>query len=101
MHAFDKASPALFQKCVTGQHLATGELHVLHAGAEDGEPFLIITFGDILISSVQDSGGDDRPTESVSLDFASIKISYREQDDAGKLGEPIEAGWNFAENKKA
>jgi type VI secretion system secreted protein Hcp len=100
MHGFDKASPALFQKCVMGEHVETGELHVVHAG-DKPEAFLIIKFGDILISSVQDSGADDRPTESVSFDFASIHISYREQDETGKLGEPIEAGWNFAANKKA
>ena len=48
--------------------------------------FLKYTFTDVMVESVQwsgSTGGDDTPTESVSLAFAKVAIEYSE---AGRRG---------------
>lgn len=97
MHAMSVASPVLFQKCAAGETIPEGELVAASDGAKGPERFLSIKFQNILVSSVQDSassGGDNRPTESVSFAFGSIAIEY-----APAGGESAKAGWDFEKNK--
>jgi type VI secretion system secreted protein Hcp len=85
----DKASPALFRAAVVGAHIPTAVITVRKAGDKQQE-YLIYTMSDVLVSSVSQSGGGDVPTESLSLNFASIKISYRVQKPDGSLDKPVE-----------
>jgi type VI secretion system secreted protein Hcp len=64
--------------------------------------YLTITLSDVLVSSYSTGGSsaEDRPTESVSLNFAQIKMSYVEQDASGKSGAAVEFGWDLKQNKK-
>ena len=99
--SFDKSSPKLFEALATGQHLKEAKLVLRSAGGSQLE-YLVITFSDVLISSYSTGGssGDDRPTESVSLNFAQIKMSYVEQDAKGSAGAAVEFGWDLKANKK-
>ncbi|MEJ2157464.1 MAG: hypothetical protein P8X96_19210 [Desulfobacteraceae bacterium] len=46
-------------------------------------------------------GGDDFPTESVSLSFGKINITYAKQRrDGGGLAGNISAGWDLQRNCK-
>ena len=59
-----KASPVLFQKCATGQHLKEAVLTCRKAGGEQREEFLKITLSDVLVSSYQAAGSaPPGPTE--------------------------------------
>lgn len=52
------------------------------------QAFAVITLSDVMISSIQlsgSSGGDDTPTESVSLAYAKMKVEYSQQGNDGKL----------------
>jgi type VI secretion system secreted protein Hcp len=56
--------------------------------------FLIYTFDEVMVESVQwsgSSGGDDTPTESVSFAFAKVTVEYKTQGKDGKLvaGTPV------------
>ncbi len=46
------------------------------------------------------SGGEDRLTENVTLNFAKVKVEYTDQSKDGKGGSPQKMGWDIATNKK-
>ena len=97
----DKSSPKLFEALATGKHLKDATFVIRKAGGEPHE-YLKFTFTDALISSYSTGGssGDDRPTESISLNFAQIKMSYVEQNADGRAGAATEFGWDLKANKK-
>jgi len=99
--SIDKSSPKLFEALATGQHLKEAKLVLRGAGGSQVE-YLVITLSDVLVSSYSTGGssGDDRPTESVSFNFAQIKMSYVEQDASGRAGAATEFGWDIKANKK-
>lgn len=100
-HYIDKASAALMMHCATGKHIKKGQLIVRKAGDKPLE-YLKIDMEDILISSVSTggSGGEDRLTENVSLNFAVVKMAYQAQKADGS-GEPGgEFGYNIPGNVK-
>jgi len=97
--SMDKSSPKLFEALATGKHLK--EVKLVLRGSSSVE-YLTITLTDVMISSYStgSSSGDDRPTESVSLNFAQIKMNYVEQDTSGRAGAATEFGWDLKANKK-
>jgi type VI secretion system secreted protein Hcp len=98
----NKASPKLFLACATGQHISKATLTCRKAGEEQQE-FFTATMSDILVSSYQTGGashGEVIPTDQISINFSKIEYDYKAQDDKGKLGASIKAGWNVKENKK-
>ena len=47
------------------------------------------------------SGGEDRLTENVTLNFAKVKFSYAKQDSKGGVAADQDFAWNIAENHTA
>jgi type VI secretion system secreted protein Hcp len=77
------SSPMLMQHCATGKHLDSAKLTCLEAGG-DQKKYLEIELTDVVISSYQTGGsGDEKPIESMSLNFAKVVEAYFEQDDKG------------------
>src|SRR4249920_2204680 len=72
-HHVDKASPVLLKACATGEHIKDATITIRKAGKGQQE-FLIIKMNDILITSVNPSGGGDAPAiaEHVALQFAKV-----------------------------
>ncbi len=74
-----KASPNVFLKCATGQHIKQAVLTARRAGGEQREEFLKITLTDVLVSSYQSTGANpgppEAPADSVALRYASAKLS--------------------------
>ena len=99
MTATSKASPKLFLACASGQHFKEAKLVGRKAG-KDQQEFLTWTFSDILVSSFQVSASSEVPAESVSLNYAKVKLEYRSQKADGSLDAPIVAGWDLKANKK-
>jgi type VI secretion system secreted protein Hcp len=95
----DKSSPLLYLQCAQGKHIPTAILYGRKAG-ERPTDYYIIKLTDVLISSVQTSGasGDERPTESLSLNFTKIEFSYARQKPDGSLEPPIQTGWDIKLN---
>jgi type VI secretion system secreted protein Hcp len=46
------------------------------------------------------SGGEDRLTENVTINFSQVKVNYVEQTPTGAAGAKPQMGWNIAENVK-
>lgn len=96
----DKCSPPLLLACCKGTHYDDAELIVRKAGDTPVE-YVKITLSEVLITSVSTggSGGEDRLTENVSLNFAKVKVEYTEQDAKGAAkSPPLMMTFNIAEN---
>jgi type VI secretion system secreted protein Hcp len=96
----NKASPILFQACASGQHIKEATITVRKAGRTQ-QDYLIIKLNDVLVSSYQSGGssGDDLPTESVSMAFAKVEMTYKEQKEDGGSGQTFTGGWDLKANK--
>jgi type VI secretion system secreted protein Hcp len=98
----DKGSPVLMIGCATGQHFKTAVLTARKAGGGQ-QDYLKITMTQVLISSYQTGGSrhsDVVPTESLSLNFAKLEFSYKEQKPDGSLGGEVKQHYDYAANKK-
>lgn len=95
----DKSSCDLLSASCVGKHYTTALLTVRKAGGTPLE-YLKITMTEVLISSVSTggSGGEDRLTENVTLNFAAVKVDYIEQLPAGGTGATPTMTYNIAEN---
>ena len=98
----DKASPVLMQNCCTGKAFKEALLVVRKAGGDGGQQeYMKIKMTDVLISNVSTggSGGEDRLTENVSLNFKTVEVAYSPQKPDGSLDGEVKAGWNIEANK--
>lgn len=95
----DKASVDLMKSCCNGKHFDSATLIVRKAG-ENPLEYLTITMTEVLVTSVSTggSGGEDRLTENVSLNFAKVKVDYKLQEKTGAGGAAPTMTWNIAEN---
>lgn len=100
-HHIDKASPNLMLACANGKHFAEALLTVRKAGEKPLE-YLKITMHDLIVTSCTTggSGGEDRLTENVSLNFAKFKVEYTPQKKDGSGDAPVTIGWDIAGNVK-
>ena len=99
MKKTDKASALLFQSCCDGQHIEKVIVTMRKAGGTAGQQiFLTYTFDTVMVESVQwsgSSGGDDSPTESLSLAFGKCAIEYFMQDKTGKMATAGQGLWDL------
>jgi type VI secretion system secreted protein Hcp len=97
----DKSSPDLMLAACNGKHFAKAVLTIRKAGEQPLE-YLLVTMEDLLITSVSTggSGGEDRLTENVTLNFGKVKVQYKEQSEKGGVGDKPEMGWDIAANVK-
>ena len=92
-----KASPKLFLKCATGEHIKEATITFRRAAGQ--QDFMFIKLTDVLISSYQTSGNGDVPDDAASLAFAKVNFSFSPQDATGKLLPAVNAGWDLKANK--
>lgn len=97
----DIASPVLMQKCTLGDHIESGKLTCRKAGGSQLD-YVTIEFKDCIVTSVSTggSGGEDRLTENVTLNFGQYKVVYTEQTKDGGKGKQPEFAYDIAANKK-
>lgn len=99
-HYIDSASHMLLQRCFDGKHIDKGTLVVRKAGGTPLE-YVTIVMEDIMVTSVSTggSGGEDRLTENVVLNFSKVDFTYKPQKEDGSADADKKAGWDIAENK--
>lgn len=97
----DKVTPDLMLHCCNGKHFDKAVLTVRKAGEQPLE-YLKIEMSEVLIASVGTggSGGEDKLTENVTLNFAKVKVDYVEQTPTGGAGAKPSMGWDIAANAK-
>ena len=88
----DKATPSLLHAMCTGAHFDTVTLSAVKAGAT--KAYLVVEIKRVFVSTLQFSGSDDIPVESVSMTYGAITIDYSQQDDKGTLTSTGKKGYN-------
>ena len=98
----DKASVDVMLAACNGKHFKDALLIVRKAG-ENPVEYLKISMTEVLVSSVSTggSGGEDRLTENISLNFAKVKVEYTPQKQDGTADKTMTMGWDIAANVKA
>ncbi len=82
---YDASSANLVEACANGKHIANLVLEWTTTDT-DGSRYMRIQLQDVTISSYRiDATGGDRPTESITLNYAEIKTSYISQEQRGKF----------------
>lgn len=96
----DMASPDIWKSVASGKHLPDATLTIRKAGGDAPVDYMVIDMTDVMITSVSSggSGGEDRLTENITLNFAQFKIKYTEQDITGSKGTDATMGWNIPQN---
>ena len=97
----DSSSHLLLLDSCNGQHIKKGTLVVRKAGATPRE-YIKLTMEDIIVSNIHTggSGGEDRLTETITLNFSKFKYEYTPQKADGSGDGTKETGWDIAANKK-
>ena len=95
----DGSSNALMTSLSMGSHIPACVLLVRKAG-EGQVVYITITLNEVLVTSVSTggSGGEDRLTENVTLNFAKVKYSYTPQKADGSGDGTKDFAWDIAGN---
>jgi len=95
----DKSSPILMLYAANGDHFTKGDLTVRKAGKVPLE-FYTIEMKQVLVTSVSTggSGGEDRLTENITLNFAAVKVTYVPQNSDGSTQPEKTFEWDIAAN---
>jgi type VI secretion system secreted protein Hcp len=98
----DKATPALIQMCCSGKHIKQAVLTARKAGDKPLD-YLKIKMSDVLVTSVNSggSGGDERLTENVTLNFTKYEMGYTPQKADGSGDAEIVVKWDISKNVAA
>jgi type VI secretion system secreted protein Hcp len=100
-HYVDSSSHALLQACSNGEHFPEAHLIVRKAGGK-GKPleYIKIDMYEVMVTAVSTggSGGEDRLTENVTLNFAKVDFKYTPQKPDGSPGDVLPMTYNVAEN---
>jgi len=96
----DKASTPLMLHCANGKHVPKCKLTVRKAGGDDPVNYIVITMDNCIVTSVSTggSGGEDRLTENVTLNFEKVTVDYMKQTGkgGGETGGTLK--WDIAAN---
>jgi len=96
----DRSSTVLYKYVANGDHFESATLTIRKPG---GKPFvneqLVMTRVLVTSALMGGSGGEDRLTENITLNFGSFCIRYIEQTKEGNPGAKLELCWNIAANE--
>ncbi len=98
MKVVDKTSPLLFDDCVTGNYLKKVDIIYDKPMGDAQEEYYKIHMEDALITSIQHSGSNENPMESVTFAYSKIKVSYNPEQD-GSLKGFIDKGFDVLKLK--
>ncbi len=90
----DLASPQLLMGHVDGFVYPNAKLTVRRSGGSmTGLAYVVLDFKNLYVSSVSTSGsgGEERLTENVTLNFEEVKYTYTPQNPDGSAGLPVSA----------
>ncbi len=96
----DKSSPKLQLLCLNGKNTTGDAVLTVQKAGENVVQYIKITMSDFIISSISTggSGGEDRLTENVTLNFATVKFEYTPQKADGTADTVVPYTWKIAQN---
>jgi type VI secretion system secreted protein Hcp len=96
MKVLDKTTPLLCDHCATGNILSKVYLLYDKPVGDKQEGYFRIWIKDALITSVQLSGSNENPSESVSFAYQGVEIAYKPEKDDGSLDAAIPKGYDLS-----
>ena len=95
----DKASTAIMIALAKGSHIPECKILIRKAG-EGQQKYMEITMEKVLVTSVSTggSGGEDRLTENITLNFAQVKVEYFTQNEKGVTASAGIFTWDISGN---
>jgi type VI secretion system secreted protein Hcp len=98
----DISSPVLQLYCANGDHFSKAVLTVRKSGKKPLE-YIKILMEQVMVTSVSTggSGGEDKLTENITLNFAKVKFEYQQQNDDGTGGTKKNMYWDIRANVQA
>ena len=95
MKVLDKTTALLADHCASGDILK--EVYILYDKpvGDKQQDYFRIYCKDALITSVQLSGSNENPTESISFAFQGVEVAYRPEKDDGTLDAAIRKGYDL------
>lgn len=95
----DSSSPVLMKAACDGKHFAQADLVVRKAGEKPLE-YLKIKLEEVMITALSTggSGGEDRLTENVTLNFGKVTVDYTPQKADGSKDKDVTMGWDITAN---
>jgi type VI secretion system secreted protein Hcp len=107
MKKADKVSAALLLACASSTRYKSAVVTLFKTAGSATKaattPFVEYDFNDVLVESIQwsgSSGGDDTPTESVSLTFSKVVYNSATQNPDGSMSANPPVGWDLKANQK-
>ena len=96
----DNSTPTLMQKLATGAHIDTATLTVRKAGTTPLE-YIHLKMKKIMVTSISTggSGGEDKLTENVTLNFAEFEFDYTNQLPTGGKGTEVPFKFDISGNE--
>jgi type VI secretion system secreted protein Hcp len=95
MKVLDATTPLLCDHCATGNILPKVYIVYDKPVGDKQADYFRVWIKDALITSLQLSGSNENPTESVSFAFQGVEIAYKPENDDGTLGAAIPKGYNL------
>ena len=98
----DASTCALMEACCKGTHIGEALLTVRKAGDKPLE-YLKIKLTNLIVTAVSTggSGGEDKLTENVTLNFEKFNVDFLTQDEKGAKKDPFKVGWDISANDAA
>jgi type VI secretion system secreted protein Hcp len=98
MKVLDATSPLLFNYISSGTIIS--KVYILYdkpagTNAAVQQDYFRIFLADAMITSLQLSGSNDNPSESVSFAFQSVEIAYKAEQDDGTLAAAVPKGYDL------
>ena len=95
----DKASPKLTYACAKGDHIKEVLIECWRHVGENSK-YMEYKLTDAIVRSIHPTGGGDgRPSETVSFDYARIDWTYTEYDNKGKKKGDVKQWHDLEKNK--
>jgi len=94
----DSSSAPLFQEACGGHAGKTVKIHLVTTG-NPGDIYMEYELTNALISGYSVSTGGDRPSESVSLNFTKIQMTYKIYNEKHAVTGSLPASYDLAETK--
>jgi len=93
----DKSSPDLFKACAEGQRFEKATIQLVKATGQN-KVVMEYELENVIITSVSMQGtADDRPTETIAMNFDKIKMTHTLYDGAGRITEQTTAEYETTE----
>lgn len=97
--SMDLASTDICKQVWGGNTLADAVITFCRTDNNKDLPYLVITLEEVVVANYTISGGGGIPSESISLNFSTIKFDYKQQKKEGQEGGSTAAKHNLKTNR--